>query len=104
MSIYPSVLTVEENHNGNFTCIFNRNEGIVKWTINNATADSIADLPDKHREELVESGSILIIQDVSMMQNGSTYSCEQLSLFHIVKSNLGILYVCELLASNVISA
>ena len=93
MTLYPSILTVEEHHNGNFTCIYNINEGIVKWTINNDTAESIADLPDNHREEVVESGRILIIEDVSVMQNWSTYSCEQLSLLDIIKSNLGILYV-----------
>ena len=93
MRIYPSVLTVKENHLGNFTCSFNRSEGTIKWIIENVTYDSITNLPYTHRVQDVRGGTILIIEHVSVMQNESTYCCQQLQLYQIIKSNLGILYV-----------
>ena len=93
MRIYPSVLTLKENHLSNFTCSFNRSEGTIKWIVKNVTYDSTANLPYNHREHIIQSGIVLTIEYASVMQNERSYCCEQLQWNQVIKSNIGILYV-----------
>ena len=92
----PRDVVVRENAPANFSCLISNGNPIITWIINMRTF-SPGRLPNGHRLLRQDYGQVLVINNVQLEQNGSTYQCAVATTSVFERSNIGKLFVGKFL-------
>ena len=89
----PRSVAVNEGGAANFSCVYN-GSGVISWKINGTTS-SLTRLPPNHRVVVLTKGESMIINDIMIQLNGSTYQCILVSTidFTLLESEVGVLLI-----------
>ena len=90
----PTDIIVKETEEANFSCTYSGAGGVVSWIINGLTV-TLNMFPLNHRPWYYTNGQVLMVTNVNLQQNGSTYQCTLTGESTFMESSIGVLIVCK---------